>query len=159
MKNYLTEKEIKNLNKWAKKHDIKDLKIKDKEQILSISIRNDKIEHIPADIFKLTNLKKLDILCKNLMELSEDIKNLSNLKEFHIYCHNLKKLPKGIWDLINLEELYIYCNNLESLPNEIKKLINLESINIERTVNLKLKDLPMEGIGELNNIKELCIDI
>ena len=146
MKNYLTEKEIKNLNKFAEKYNIEDLKIKDKEQILSISIINYKIEHIPAEIFKLTNIKKLDISCKNLMELSEDIKNLSNIKEFHIYCHNLKKLPKEIWDLINLEKLCISCDNLES-------------INIERTVNLKLKDLPMEGIGELNNLKELCIDI
>ena len=50
--------------------------------------------------------------------------------------------------------------NLESLSSGIEKLINLESLNIiSHNETLNLKNLPMEGIGKLNNLKTLEIDI
>ena len=37
MKNNLTEKDIKTINKWAEKYDIKELKINDKEKFLILN--------------------------------------------------------------------------------------------------------------------------
>ena len=61
MQNNLTKKEIDNLCKWAKKHNIEDLDTE--EKILSIildikelKIVSDEIDYLPNEIFKLTNL-------------------------------------------------------------------------------------------------------
>ena len=64
MQNNLTEKDIKILNKWAEKYNIEELKINDKEEIFKLNnftIFNCKMKNIPAEIFKLTNLKSLYI--------------------------------------------------------------------------------------------------
>ena len=62
MKNNLTEKDIKTINKWAEKYGIKELKINDKEKnfnLKQLCIFNTNIKYITAAIFKITNLKSL----------------------------------------------------------------------------------------------------
>lgn len=136
MKNNLTEKDIENLNKWAEKYDIEELKIKDKEKIF--------------------NLEELHISNDNLTELPKEIGILTNLKSLIIRCNNLKELPKEIYNLINLKALYIMSDNLESFPDGIERLTNLEILAIfGKPCNLKI--LPIEEIKKLNNIKELEI--
>lgn len=138
MKNNLTEKGIKTINKWAEKYDIKELKINDKEKILNLKqlcIFNTNIKHIPAAIFKLTNLKSLSIYCNNLKQLPKEIHNLIKLKRFDIDCPNSENFPDGIAKLINLETIYIRnCNgklNLQYLIGGIVKLNNLKSLYID----------------------------
>ena len=123
MKNNLTEKDIENLNKWAEKYGIVELKIKDKEKIF--------------------NLKGLYIGGRgNLTELPKEIGILTNLKMLIIRCNNLKELPKEIYNLINLEKLSIIINNLEISPDGIEKPINFKSLPIEEIGKLNnLKDL------------------
>ena len=142
MKNNLTEKDIENLNKWAEKYDIEELKIKDKEKIF--------------------NLEELHISNDNLTELPKEIGNLTNLKSLIIRCFNLNELPKEIFNLINLEKLRIISNNLETFPDGIEKLINLEKLDININIineNFNFKSLPIEEIGKLNNLKEFDIRI
>lgn len=146
MKNNLTEKDIENLNKWAEKYDIEELKIKDKEKIF--------------------NLEELHITSHNLTELPKEIGILTNLKILDIDCYNLKELPKEIFNLINLEKLSIDCNNLEISPDGIEKLINLEKLYIEINIDINIinkdfnfKSLPIKEIGKLNNLKDLSIRI
>ena len=142
MKNNLTEKDIENLNNWAEKYNIEELKIKDKEKIF--------------------NLEELHITSHNLTELPKEIGNLTNLKRLDIRTNNFTKLPKEIGNLINLEKLYIDCNNLEISPDGIEKLINLENLYIDINIineNFNFKSLPIEEMGKLNNLKEFDIRI
>ena len=188
MKNNLTEKDIENLNKWAEKYDIEELKIKDKEKIFNLEelyISNDNLTELPKEIGILTNLKILDIKCFYLKELPKEIFNLINLEELYIRnnnltelpkeigiltnlkildieCYNLKELPKEIFNLINLEKLSIRINNLEISPDGIEKLINLENLYIDINIineNFNFKSLPIEEMGKLNNLKEFDIRI
>lgn len=159
MKNNLTEKDIENLNKWAEKYDIEELKIKDKEKIFNLEelhITSHNLTELPKEIGILTNLKILDIKCYNLKELPKEIGILTNLKMLDIKCNNLKELPKEIYNLINLKAIYIMSDNLESFPDGIERLTNLEILAIfGKPCNLKI--LPIEEIKKLNNIKELEI--
>ncbi len=146
MKNNLTEKDIENLNKWAEKYNIEELKIKDKEKIF--------------------NLEELYIISVSLTELPKEIGILTNLKSLIIKCFYLKELPKEIFNLINLEKLSIDCNNLEISPDGIEKLINLEKLYIEINIDINIinkdfnfKSLPIKEIGKLNNLKDLSIRI
>ena len=141
MKNNLTEKDIENLNKWAEKYDIEELKIKDKEKIF--------------------NLEELHITSHNLTELPKEIGILTNLKSLYIDCY-LNELPKKIFNLINLEKLRIISNNLETFPDGIEKLINLEKLYIDINIineNFNFKSFPIKEIGKLNNLKDLSIRI
>ena len=143
MKNNLTEKDIENLNKWAEKYYIEELKIKDKEKIF--------------------NLKGLYIGGRgDLTELPKEIGILTNLEILIIRCNNLKELPKEIFNLINLEKLRIISNNLEISPDGIEKLINLEKLDIDINIineNFNFKSLLIKEIGKLNNLKDLSIRI
>ena len=98
MKNNLTEKDIKTINKWSEKYGIKELKINDEKifNLKQLCIFNTNIKYIPAAIFKITNLKSLSIYCNNLNRLPKEIGNLINLKELDINCISLKEIPKEI---------------------------------------------------------------
>ena len=187
MKNNLTEKDIENLNKWAEKYYIEELKIKDKEKIFNLKglyiggrgdlpelpkeigiltnleiliIRCNNLKELPKEIFNLINLEELHISSHNLTELPKEIGNLTNLKILDIDCYNLNELPKEIFNLINLEKLRIISNNLEISPDGIEKLINLEKLDIDINIinkDFNFKSLPIEEIGKLNNLKDLSI--
>ena len=156
MQNYLTEKDIENLNKWAEEYDIIDLKINDKEKIFKLkelSIFYCKTKHIPAEIFKLTNLEILEIKHSNdLTELPKEIGNLTNLKKLSIGCGRLKKLPKEIGNLVNLKILEINSDDLTELPDEVYNLIKLKQLAL--TCNLKKIS---SNIKNLINLERLII--
>ena len=181
MKNNLTDKDIKTLNKFGKKYDIRVLKIKDRKEIfnirnLDILDLDYEIEYIPTEVFKLIILEKLQIRCNNLIELPKEIGNLTNLKKLYISnyeikyiptevfklinlkilyisCKNLIELPKEIGNLTNLKELFIYCESLKELPKEIYNLINLKALEISCE---NLESFP-DGIERLTNLEKLII--
>ena len=137
MKNNLTEKDIKTINKWAEKYGIKELKINDEKNfnLKQLCIFNTNIKYIPAAIFKLTNLKSFSIYCNNLNRLPKEIGNLIKLKRFDIDCPNSENFPDGIAKLINLETIYIINSNgklnLQYLIGGIVKLNNLKSLYLD----------------------------
>ncbi|MEM9923344.1 MAG: COR domain-containing protein [Cyanobacteria bacterium P01_D01_bin.50] len=101
-----------------------------------------KLTVLPAEIGKLTQLKKL-ILGKD--EYDEDGVYINTIG------NKLRELPKEIGLLNQLEELHIAKNQLSSLPAEIGQLTNLQSLNLSQN---KLSSLPAE-IGQLTNLKTL----
>ena len=161
----ISPEDVKNLVN-IKKLDIYDVKLKyipaeifTLTNIEELTISYRKLKKFPEDIKNLINLKSLTIYCENLIELPKEIGDLTSLEKLDISCDNLKLLPKEIYNLINLKRLNIYSDNLENFPDGIEKLINLENIYISnRNKTLNFKDLPMEGIGKLNNLKVFHFD-
>ena len=172
MQNNLTKKDIEKLNEWAEKCNIKELKIKDKEKIFNIKelfIYNKKrkhikenvykiidIKYIPAELFKLTKLKKLSIDCGELKKLPKEIGNLANLEILEIHNDDLNptELPDEIYNLIKLRELAL-SGSFKKISNKIKNLINLERLIISQIDNKNSEFNVREIAEELPNLPKL----
>ena len=161
MQNNLTKKEIDNLCKWAKKHNIEDLDTE--EKILSIildikelKIVSDEIDYLPNEIFKLTNLESFYIDCYSLAEFPKDIEKLINLKKLTIESSDIKTLPKEIFNLVNLETLNIDCYSLAEFPDGISNLTKLKTLNFiycEELIELKEFSKEIFNLKNLENIR------
>ena len=94
---------------------------------------------VPKEIFKLKQLKYLDLSKSNLIEISNDLANLTNLETLDLQSNQIKSLPHEIGKLKNLKKLYLNNNQLTTLPSEFGFLNNLSQLNLE---NNKLSDIP-----------------
>ncbi len=90
---------------------------------------------IPKEIWKLVNLKELNLNSKNLIwELPKEIWSLKKLERLNISNNNLTwKLPKEIWNLENLKYFYLSWNEFNwNFPAEISNLKKLEYLDLSR---------------------------
>lgn len=117
-----------------------------------------KLDSLPADIVKLTNLNSLDISKNRFSELPEYVTKLKHLQEINISKNNFEIFPSQIcrlpnlkWLIINknyiggfpacignlnkLEYIDAWSNNLSVFPNEMKDLANLKEMDL-RVINL-----------------------
>jgi len=112
------------------------------------------ITGIPSEVYRLTNLKELNVSEYSINALSEEISNLINLQVLDLHDTRIRELPEGVGMLTNLEILNLACwNSLKVLPECIKNLRNLKSLNIGGT---GITELP-QWISELVNLQELDI--
>jgi internalin A len=123
------------------------------ETITGLAIINKKLTALPAEIFKLTNLKTLVIIGNQLCDLPGELGRFADLETLDISCNQLEALPDNLSGLVNLRKLNIGYNQLKSLPLNIDKLILLEDLNV--TTN-RLAGLP-ESFGKLTKLKRLNI--
>lgn len=132
------------------------------------------LQHLPAQIGKLVNLKILEIHClKNLDDLPFEIGQLINLEKIDIDngngCQMNISIPPSIGQLQKLKELILYGaidprdisnhasinpSKLKKLPSEIGNLKNLEVLNLGRN---GIQEVPMQ-IQFLSNLRILKID-
>ncbi|MCB1075521.1 MAG: leucine-rich repeat domain-containing protein [Simkania sp.] len=108
---------------------------------------------LPPEIWKLTNLKKIDLEGHRLISLPSEIGKLTKLEKLNLLSNELKELPEELCQLTNLKELYLAENSLTRLPEGIGQLKNLEWLNISDN---KLSELP-GGLCQLINLKSLLL--
>jgi len=132
---------------------------------------------LPADIGKITSLKKIQLYYSRIKHLPKSIINLPHLKELIIQDNNEKidnieivfeikslenltindcelgVIPQKISYLINLKKLDLYRSNLKYIPIEIVNCKNLEILNINS--NYKLRDSIDNWIKYLIHLSKL----
>ena len=137
---------------------------------------NDKLDHIPEEVFALTQLEKLDLSYNSLTEVPESITKLTNLTQLDLSYNSLTEIPESITKLTNLTQLYLSDNSLTEVPESITKLTNLTLLdlssnsltevpeNITKLTNLTLLDLSYnsltevpESIPKLTNLTQLYL--
>ncbi len=112
------------------------------------------LETLPPEIGNLKALDSLVITGCGLKELPDEIGNCSAL--LYIYCSDnreLVSLPSHIGNLKNLRELDVSFNNLTEIPAEIVGLTSLISFNASSN---KLTELPIQ-IGNLTSLIRLDV--
>ncbi|ORX45224.1 L domain-like protein [Piromyces finnis] len=128
-------------------------KFSDFEQLISLSLKNNKISGSLPDLSKLTNLKSLD-LSENKFEgdIPNTYASLTNLNTLILSNNHLSgTLPEWINSLNNLEILWINDNNFHGAMSEsFAELTKLQS--------LKLNNNKFEGdMSFLMHLKELTL--
>jgi len=100
---------------------------------------NGKMTEIPWWVFKMTQLKELNMSAQEIKEIPEQIGNLQYLEGLNLTKNKLTKLPDSIGNLMNLEKLQLDFNKIESLPHSIGMLKKLTWLCLEAN---EIKSLP-----------------
>jgi Leucine-rich repeat (LRR) protein len=80
------------------------------------------LKQIPANLFKLTNLRILQIIKCNISVLPKSISKLQNLQDLYLQDNQLKELPDSLANIRGLKLLYLEKNPLEATKNNIDTL-------------------------------------
>lgn len=102
------------------------------DQVYKLSLADNKLKEIPAEVFQFKNLQVLNLNNCALVELSDSIRALHNLQFLSLYDNKLRVLPQGIRELKNLEVLYLGKNKLFELPLWVGGLGKIQRLDISR---------------------------
>lgn len=127
------------------------LALKTPESVYILDLSKQKLETIPAGVFRLTKLEIL-ILSKNKIEfIPSDIKLLKNLKVLDLSRNSLVRIPPEIGQLNMLEILILNQNAIYEMCPEIGLLRSLRVLDIWGN---ELDTLPYE-ISDLKGSLEI----
>jgi hypothetical protein len=102
-------------------------------QLKELNMTNQKIKEIPEKIGELQYLEELNFTQNKLTKLPESIGNLINLKKLQLDFNKIEKLPDSIGNLKNLNWLCLEANAIKSLPKSAENLTALYWLSIEKT--------------------------
>ncbi|XP_021979169.1 disease resistance protein RPV1 [Helianthus annuus] len=124
------------------------------ESLEKLSLRMDKIRHLPDDIYMLKRLKSLDLqYCWYLEQLPKDIGRLECLEELNISrCSYLQDIPISICNMKCLKRLHLWWCPVEKLPEELGCLEFLEKLDLSNCIFLQ--DIP-KTICKMKCLKQL----
>lgn len=106
---------------------------------------------IPASLYRLPNVKKLDFSYLGLIEIDEAIAQWTKLELINLSFNKIKKLPRNFSQFKSLSHLNLSANPLEEFPTEILNLTALIELNLEGT---RLQNIPKE-VTNLKNLELL----
>lgn len=121
--------------------------------IKKMRLAGNRLTRLPSEIGALINLRQLDIDGNQLTELPSEIGQLTKLDTLWASGNELTWLPREIGQLVGLQKMWMTDNKLSSLPGEIGSLAILDTMDLSRN---RLTSLPPE-IGELVNLQTLSL--
>lgn len=95
---------------------------------------------LPSELFTFYHLQVLDLSAKSDTEIAlldfipVELFRLRNLKVLNIDCHQIRKIPNEIGSLTQLEILTLTKNKLTKLPSTFSKLISLKYLHISQNI-------------------------
>lgn len=125
----------------------------DKLKGRNLHLNNINLKVIPHEIFKIENLKGLNLCDNRLVSVPPQIGNLGSLENLSFAHNKIKTLTPNIGNLLKLKRLFLSENDLKMLPDEICKLSELHALFIPDN---KVTHLPQE-IGKLNRLASIYI--
>jgi Leucine-rich repeat (LRR) protein len=100
------------------------------DTIRAISFEKMKLDSLPNELWKFTNITYLSLEKNQLAYLPEDFNKLTQLTELNIEKNKFTFFPLVICQLPNLKKLNASRNRVESIPNQIENCSHLESIDL-----------------------------
>lgn len=138
------------------------------EQITEFIYSLNQLEFIPLNLFKLTNIIRLDLRGNFLTDIQRDISKLDQLRElviadnrfeanftilkklFKFFSHRFVEIPDSVFDIKNLETLFVDGNKIQSI--NVTRLMNLKHLTTLNMQNNEIMQLPPE-LGLCKNIR------
>lgn len=108
---------------------------------------------VPNEIFKLNNIKHLELINCNLDNLSGEIFNMYWLEGLDLKNSKISSLPQEVGNMINLEVLSLMHTNIDVIPNSLSKLKKLKYLGLN---GLKIDEIP-HSISELVELECLYL--
>lgn len=92
--------------------------------------RTQKLTRIPANVYEMAWLKKLNLGGNQVSTIPDEISKLYNLQTLDLHSNQLERLPKALLQLGSLQTLYLHDNLITSLPDWIVDLPNLKRLQL-----------------------------
>lgn len=124
------------------------------DSIRAPSFEKMKLDSLPNELWKFTNLTYLNLEKNQLSNLPDELKNLTQLQELNIEKNKFTFLPLVICQLPNLKKLNASRNRIESIPNQIENCSHLESIDLYDNLIAEFGT----GIFQLKELRTLNIE-
>ncbi|XP_022186448.2 leucine-rich repeat-containing protein 58 [Nilaparvata lugens] len=150
--------------------------VKDKTSML---LHYNSLTHVPENLSKFMNLRKLDISNNRIYQLPDAITRLplrtliaknnfldedflsvktlehlaNTLEILNLSGNNLSFIPEQILQLTRLKYLYLGENRLQEIPHNINRLIRLEILNVGGN---QLISVP-STVGQLSELRALIL--
>jgi GTPase SAR1 family protein len=118
-----------------------------------LDLSNKGMKSLPAEIGRLTNLKRLYLNRNQLTSVPKELGQLRNLTILDLYNNQLTSVPKELGQLTNLELLWLFGNQLTSVPRELGRLKNLQELYLGGN---QLTSVPRE-LCQLKNLTVLWL--
>jgi Leucine-rich repeat (LRR) protein len=134
----------------------------DMDHLTALSICNDRIEALPAEIGNLKNLGKLRIYGAKIAALPDEIGHNLPLTVLDLQCPRMKAMPESFSHLKKMTTLAISDCNFSALPDFICEWTELEGIilSMENTFQgpfTELTKIPA-NIGNLKKLRVLELE-
>jgi Leucine-rich repeat (LRR) protein len=126
--------------------------LKNPDQVQRLHINRKKLNSIPTEIFRLTNLIELNLAGNKIEVIPDDISKLKNLKSLNIKNNKIHTVSDSLGALMNLEIIDLSKNYIHTLPSQIKKLKNLTCLVIWKN---EIGQLPNDMAAINQNLKYL----
>jgi Leucine-rich repeat (LRR) protein len=109
-------------------YTIKELNHIDFSSVKIISDHKYLSDHLPSQIYKLINLKRLEIQMGEINEIPDEISYLINLQELYLQSNKIKRISKEISQLTKLKKLRLVDNRIKDITPicYIPNLLELE---------------------------------
>ena len=118
----------------------------------SLNLYGANISELPHNLFKLINLKKLDLRFSKIEKIPYEIKGLRNLRILDVRFTNVRNEDfTNMCNVESLEELYLWRTQISEVPSEIQKLKNLTILYLGGT---SIREIPI-GLCKLNKLTTL----
>lgn len=126
------------------------------EKVVKLTLRKEKLDQFPAELWKFPNLQYLDLGKNNITEVPDSIDYFTNLQVLHLSKNKIEFLPREIGDLANLMILDINQNELTSIPPQIGKLTKLRYLDLWSN-NLSIFPEELKELAETLKVLDLRV--
>ena len=94
-----------------------------------LDLSHNHLSKIPPDLFKLTNLRRLNLSFCKLKDISSSIGAWTQLQTLDLSGNSIAFLPHNLCEITQLKRLFLSDNRLQmdGIPKNIGNMINLES--------------------------------
>jgi small GTP-binding protein len=118
-----------------------------------LNLRGNQLKEFPDFITRLQKLSRLSLSNNQLSEISDSIGNLQNLSRLYLSGNQLRKIPNSITSLQKLYILDLGDNQLSELPDFTSLLQNLSYLDLSRN---QLRQIP-NSITSLQKLSQLYL--
>lgn len=124
-------------------------------KLKNLQLQNNQIAGgVPSSFAGLAALESVDLSNNKINELPKEFGKLTQLRTFRINYNQLKALPEGIATIVNLNELSASNNHLAYIPSNLGQSRLLESLDLSFNV---LTSIP-EELGNCLNIGHIWLN-
>ncbi|MCB9236197.1 MAG: leucine-rich repeat domain-containing protein [Bacteroidia bacterium] len=116
--------------KFKKTYRSLDRALAEPEQVFKLSLIEQDLKALPAEIGKLKNLQILYLNSNKLKELPEELGNCKNLQVINLYKNKLTEIPPFLGKFKHLEEIYLGHNKIVTAPIWIGQLRHVKLMDM-----------------------------